>query len=87
MSEPVIRTTHLHRSYHRIQAVQDLNLMVKPGTIFGLLGNNGAGKTTTIRMLLGLLSPTPGFGEGARARPPRRTLFLSNGASAMSRKI
>ena len=60
MSEPVIRTTHLHRSYRHIQAVQDLNLTVKPGTIFGLLGNNGAGKTTTIRMLLGLLSPTRG---------------------------
>jgi ABC-2 type transport system ATP-binding protein len=41
-------------------AVQDLNLQVMRGDVFGFLGPNGAGKTTTIRMLLGLIRPTAG---------------------------
>jgi ABC-2 type transport system ATP-binding protein len=40
--------------------VQDLNLRVEPGELFGFLGPNGAGKTTTIRMIVGLLRPTAG---------------------------
>jgi ABC-2 type transport system ATP-binding protein len=43
-----------------IIAVQDLNLSVKEGEVFGFLGPNGAGKTTTIRMLTSLISPTSG---------------------------
>lgn len=42
------------------KAVDDLNLTVNPGEIFGFLGPNGAGKTTTIKMLVGLLSPDSG---------------------------
>lgn len=41
-------------------AVQDLNLEVAPGELFGLIGPNGAGKTTTIKMAVGLLRPTTG---------------------------
>jgi ABC-2 type transport system ATP-binding protein len=41
-------------------AVQDLNLEVRPGEIFGFLGPNGAGKTTTIKMIVGLLQPDKG---------------------------
>lgn len=44
-------------------AVDNLNLTVRSGAIFGFLGPNGAGKTTTIRMLLGLISPTSGSGR------------------------
>lgn len=43
-----------------IVAVDDLNLSVPAGELFGFLGPNGAGKTTTIKMLVGLLSPTSG---------------------------
>jgi len=44
----------------RVKAVNDLDLEVQPGEVFGLLGPNGSGKSTTIKMLLGLLYPTRG---------------------------
>ena len=44
----------------RVAAVDDLNLRVLQGEIFGFIGPNGAGKTTTIKVLLGLLFPTKG---------------------------
>jgi ABC-2 type transport system ATP-binding protein len=58
--EPVIRTRGLTKRYGTLTAVDNLNLAVYPGEIFGLLGQNGAGKTTTILMLLGLTEPTKG---------------------------
>jgi ABC-2 type transport system ATP-binding protein len=57
---PVIRTRGLTKRYGTLTAVDDLDLDVYPGEIFGLLGQNGAGKTTTILMLLGLSEPTEG---------------------------
>ena len=59
-SEWMIETEHLTRQFGSFVAVDDLNLKVRRGEIFGFLGPNGAGKTTTIRMLVGLLRPTSG---------------------------
>jgi ABC-2 type transport system ATP-binding protein len=56
----MIQTRGLTRHYGALAAVQDLDLDVRPGELFGFLGPNGAGKTTTLRMLIGLLSPTAG---------------------------
>lgn len=56
----VIETENLTKKFGDFTAVQDLNLKVKEGEIFGFLGPNGAGKTTSIRMMVGLLSPTSG---------------------------
>ncbi|UCF61467.1 MAG: ABC transporter ATP-binding protein [Anaerolineaceae bacterium] len=56
----MIQTTNLTRHYGSLAAVQDLNLKVEKGELFGFLGPNGAGKTTTIRMLVGLLRPSAG---------------------------
>ncbi len=56
----MITATNLTKRYGALTAVDNLNLSVKPGEIFGFLGPNGAGKTTTIKMLVGLLSPTSG---------------------------
>jgi ABC-2 type transport system ATP-binding protein len=60
MSEIVIRTEGLGRTFGDVKAVTDVTFEVQAGTVFGFLGPNGAGKTTTIRLLLGLLEPTAG---------------------------
>lgn len=56
----MIELKSLGKKYGDFQAVNDLNLSVKPGEMFGFLGPNGAGKTTTIRMLMGILVPSAG---------------------------
>lgn len=61
MSErPVIEITNLTKVYGSVVAVDNLNLSIGEGEIFGFLGPNGAGKTTTILMLLGLTQPSSG---------------------------
>lgn len=58
--EVVLSTQHLSKRYGTRLVVDDLNLAIHRGEIFGFLGPNGAGKTTTIRMALGLITPTAG---------------------------
>ncbi|HEY0752337.1 MAG TPA: ABC transporter ATP-binding protein [Ktedonobacteraceae bacterium] len=58
--EIALHTIDLTKQYGQRLAVNNLNLEVKRGEIFGFLGPNGAGKTTTIRMALGLITPTSG---------------------------
>ena len=48
----VLSTNKLHKKYGRITAVNQLDLVIEAGTVFGLLGPNGAGKTTLISYLL-----------------------------------
>ena len=57
---PVIEITNLSRRYGKTEAVNGLNLTVRPGRCYGFFGRNGAGKTTTIKCLLNLLRPTSG---------------------------
>src|SRR5437764_6935547 len=61
--EIVLRTRNLSKHYGKRLAVDNLNLEIRRGEIFGFLGPNGAGKTTTIRMALGLIAPTMGSVE------------------------
>src|SRR5438045_8327284 len=61
--DTVLRTRNLSKQYGKRLAVDELNLDVHRGEIFGFLGPNGAGKTTTIRMMLGLIAPTGGSVE------------------------
>lgn len=56
----MIETSGLGRSFDGFVAVEDLNLKVKQGEVFGLLGPNGAGKTTTMRMLACLIKQSAG---------------------------
>lgn len=80
MEEYLIETRGLTKQYGSQTAVQDLDLQLRPGHIYGLLGRNGAGKTTTMKMLLGLTRPTRGevflFGQPLAGRekalPPDR---------------
>ena len=70
---PAIVTTALCKRYGSTLALDDLDLEVADGEVYGYLGPNGAGKTTTIRLLLGLHRPTSGgatlFGLDAWADP------------------
>jgi ABC-2 type transport system ATP-binding protein len=61
--DATISVTDLTKRFGDFTAVNQINLEVFPGEIFGFLGPNGSGKTTTIRMMLGLLKPTAGFVE------------------------
>src|SRR5262245_57265945 len=64
--EVVIETRNLSKDYRdfwgrqKVRALKALDLEVRQGEVFGLLGPNGSGKTTTIKLLLGLLFPTSG---------------------------
>ena len=60
MSEIIIETHGLTKRYDTVTAVDQLDLSIYRGEVFGLLGPNGAGKTTTTLMLLGLTEPTEG---------------------------
>ncbi|MGN6353631.1 MAG: ABC transporter ATP-binding protein [Parafilimonas sp.] len=73
MENAVIQLQGLTKCYGNLKAVDDLNLGVSKGEIFGLLGPNGAGKTTAILMMMGLAEPTAGTayvcGYNATANP------------------
>ena len=58
-----IRTERLTKTFGRAVALDQLDLEVRPGEVFGYLGPNGAGKSTTIGLLLGFLRPTSGRAE------------------------
>lgn len=66
----MIETTNLTKKFKGKTVVDNINLSIKKGEIYGFLGPNGAGKTTTIRMLLGLMKPTNGkielFGQNVK---------------------
>lgn len=56
----MLRIENLCKSYGKFRAVNDLNLHIPKGEIFGFVGPNGAGKTTTMRIICGLLDATSG---------------------------
>jgi ABC-type multidrug transport system ATPase subunit len=66
----VVETRGLTKTYGSgVLALQDLNLTIRKGEVFGLLGPNGAGKTTTLRLLTGLIRPTSGSATVAGGAP------------------
>ncbi|MBX6386356.1 MAG: ABC transporter ATP-binding protein [Microbispora sp.] len=69
----VVETEGLTKFYGTRRGLEDLNLEIRPGEVFGYLGPNGAGKTTTIRLLLDVIRPTSGRAAvfGASTRDPR----------------
>ncbi|MBP6447610.1 MAG: ATP-binding cassette domain-containing protein [Saprospiraceae bacterium] len=57
---PVLTINHLSKSYGRVKALNDLNITIEAGNIYGLLGPNGSGKTTTLGIILGILKQDSG---------------------------
>ncbi|MDF1656694.1 MAG: ABC transporter ATP-binding protein [Verrucomicrobiales bacterium] len=74
--ETVLSVSELRRSFGRFTAVNELDLTVNAGEIYGFLGVNGAGKTTTIRMLMGIIAPDSGTIELLGEKTKRTTLKL-----------
>ena len=58
--EYVLKTEHLTKKYGKFNALDDLNMSVPKGSIYGFIGKNGAGKTTLIRAICGLQNPSSG---------------------------
>ncbi len=77
----------LLKRFGDFEAVKGVNIEVKYGEIYGLLGANGAGKTTTIKMLCGLLDPTSGEMDLAGERGRVRSSFVRQRVGYMSQKF
>lgn len=93
MSDGIIHTEGLTKSYGKNRGVIDVSLDVRPGEVFGFLGPNGAGKTTTIRTLLDFIRPTHGtarvFGMDThrQSREIRRRIGYLPGDLALYEKL
>ncbi|MFI6479021.1 ABC transporter ATP-binding protein [Nonomuraea sp. NPDC050663] len=83
----VVETEGLTKFYGRRRGLEDLNLTIQPGEVFGYLGPNGAGKTTTLRLLLDVIRPTRGtarvLGESSRDPGVRRRVGYLPGELAL----
>jgi lantibiotic transport system ATP-binding protein len=70
MSQYIVKTENLVKNFNNVNSVDNVNLKVREGEVYGFLGPNGAGKSTTIKMILGLIKPTSGeisvFGKSIR---------------------
>ncbi len=78
----MIVTNQLTKKYRCFTAVNDVNLRIQKGHIYGLLGPNGAGKSTVMKMLLGLVKPTRGsFQVNGMTMPRDRVRILLNTGS------
>lgn len=79
----MIQLSGLSKYYGSVRAVDDLNLTLHQGEIFGLLGPNGAGKTTTILMLLGLVEPSSGSIKVCGLNPSTQPLAVKEKVAFM----
>lgn len=82
-----IKTSNLTRKFGDLTAVDNLNLEINEGEIFGLVGPDGAGKTTTMRLLTGILDPTSGEGWVYDKHIVREAEPLKNHIGYMSQKF
>ncbi len=81
VGDKVVETNRLTKLYgNTIMAVDNLDLTVYRGEVYGFLGPNGAGKTTTLRMLLGLIRPTAGSAKVMGAAPGTPASLIKVGA-------
>ncbi len=85
----MIESHGLTKQYGRYRAVQNVDLRVADGEVFGFLGLNGAGKTTVMRMICGLLRPTAGYArvDNVEVRGPEDTCRLIPTVSFVSQEM
>jgi ABC-type multidrug transport system ATPase subunit len=83
-NEIAIRIEKLRKTFGEVHAVEEVNLEVRSGSVFGFLGPNGAGKTTTIGMILSLIHPTAGTVNvlGETVTPSRNRVLRRVGSMA-----
>ena len=87
MTEYVIDASNVSRHFGDIKAIQNLDLQVKKGCIYGFLGPNGSGKTTAIRLLTGLLRANSGSIEILGHTLPKETEKLRRRIGYMTQKF
>ncbi|HEA15924.1 MAG: ABC transporter ATP-binding protein [Pseudoalteromonas prydzensis] len=87
MSEFVINASKLEKQFGDLKAINQLDLAVEKGQIYGFLGPNGCGKTTAIRMLTGLLKPTSGTVEVLGLSLPTQANLLRERLGYMTQKF
>jgi len=73
-TEVILRTTGLTKKFGKRTAVNNLNLEIRKGEVFGFLGPNGSGKSTTVSMIVGLIKPDRRQRERLRHGPERQLL-------------
>ncbi|MCW8811068.1 MAG: ATP-binding cassette domain-containing protein, partial [Ignavibacteriaceae bacterium] len=83
----IIKIENLNKSYDKIVAVNNLNLNINEGEMFGLVGPDGAGKTTTIRILCGLLKPDSGTIEILYSDLKKKKKEIQNQIGYLSQKF
>ncbi len=72
----ILQINKLSKNFGRIQAVNELELNVKKGQVYGILGPNGSGKTTTLGMILDVVAPTSGTFAWFEGKPPEESRKL-----------
>lgn len=82
-----ITATGLSRKFGSLLAVNNINLKIPAGSIYGFLGPNGSGKSTTIRMLCGLLTPTSGTVEVLGLQIPKQAEILKHQIGYMTQRF
>lgn len=82
-----VQVSQLRRTFGKFVAVDDIDLTVRKGEIFGFLGPNGAGKSTTIKMLCGLLLPSGGKGTVAGFDVKKESEQIKQNIGYMSQKF
>ena len=70
MAEPLVKTENIAKEFSGVRVLNDINIEIEKGEIFGLIGENGAGKSTLIKIINGIYQPTEGrfFFEGEEVR-------------------
>ncbi len=84
---PAIKTVNLTRKFGDLTAVNNLNIEIPEGEIFGLVGPDGAGKTTTMRLLTGILDPTSGEAWVYNKHTVKESEVLKDNIAYMSQRF